>query len=612
MKKLFSALLSLSLFAGIAAMPTAAADAEFTAEEIRSRSADLVVSEENASYMAIRPAEDNYVNYYLWSSFEGIAVLCEDAAALEGATMGDYTFTLNGSSTAPYGTICVQSYEDMLARLQRQGSYDPSFYEVNIEVPAQFADQTDRIYMLQHPAAQGADFPDDLLNGLMEDERFAIIGITQVVWQVKAFYGLDFTALHLVPEPGCVIDAEALATEEYGSLTYSENRDYWETSYMPLEDAIALCETLEARDDIVFAWPCGEYYPSTEYHTVGDCKIFPLSGFSMNEDDLIEIMTGSWESEATYTPIRPAEDNYVNYYSFDIYDELVVLCEDAALTEAESFEIAGSTFSLEKPDTYKVNYLGYEYQDAEFDFVIPAELEMYADDLYILSGVSVANSDCYTQILSDERFDVLGVVVVHYQRKASYRDGWAAELVIEAEDGYEIDYAALNTEEYGFTVPVENDEGEITGYMAATPGTVAEAIALCEKLEAREDIAFAWPAGSVTGDLPGTDVQYMTIEPMTKTEIVPGDVDRSGTVDTVDAIMALQEYTAVSVMGGSAALTFTQNRSADMDGDSTVTTMDALEILRYYVYTVMNADPVSPDTYFANPDAYWYSAADAQ
>ena len=119
-------------------------------------------------------------------------------------------------------------------------------------------------------------------------------------------------------------------------------------------------------------------------------------------------------------------------------------------------------------------------------------------------------------------------------------------------------------------------------FLAGAPSTLEEALALCEKLEAREDIAFAWLAGTVTGDLPASDIQYITIAPLTQTAIVTGDVNQNGTVDTVDAIIALQEYNTVSVMGGDSALTFNQSRAADLDGDGSITAMDAQEILKTY------------------------------
>lgn len=63
---------------------------------------------------------------------------------------------------------------------------------------------------------------------------------------------------------------------------------------------------------------------------------------------------------------------------------------------------------------------------------------------------------------------------------------------------------------------------------------------------------------------------------------ISGDLNNNGTVDTVDAIIALQEYNTVSVMGGDSALTFNQFRAADLDGDGSITAMDAQEILKTY------------------------------
>lgn len=304
---------------------------------------------------------------------------------------------------------------------------------------------------------------------------------------------------------------------------------------------------------------------------------------AMNEDQLIDILaTDSLQSEVVYTPIRPAQDNSVNDYSFDIYSGLVVLCTDPLLKEAQTFEVAGTTVSMSAPDAYKEHFLG-EFHELNPEFIIPAGMNVTADDLYVLSGIPAEKADVIIpRILNDERFEVQGLFSVHYQRKAYYRENSGTELVITPADGCTIDYNALNTEEYGYTVSITENAGEHMSFLAGAPSTLEEALALCEKLEAREDIAFAWLAGTVTGDLPASDIQYITIAPLTQTAIVTGDVNQNGTVDTVDAIIALQEYNTVSVMGGDSALTFNQSRAADLDGDGSITAMDAQEILKTY------------------------------
>ena len=62
-----------------------------------------------------------------------------------------------------------------------------------------------------------------------------------------------------------------------------------------------------------------------------------------------------------------------------------------------------------------------------------------------------------------------------------------------------------------------------------------------------------------------------------------GDATLDGTVDSTDALIALQEYVQVSVMEEAATLSYTQNLAADVDGDGVISAEDALAILSLYV-----------------------------
>ncbi len=63
-----------------------------------------------------------------------------------------------------------------------------------------------------------------------------------------------------------------------------------------------------------------------------------------------------------------------------------------------------------------------------------------------------------------------------------------------------------------------------------------------------------------------------------------GDVDRSGSIDSSDASIVLQEY-ALLATGQSGKLTAEQTRSADVNSDGSVDSSDASTILSYYAYT---------------------------
>ena len=66
----------------------------------------------------------------------------------------------------------------------------------------------------------------------------------------------------------------------------------------------------------------------------------------------------------------------------------------------------------------------------------------------------------------------------------------------------------------------------------------------------------------------------ITAAEIDSTTITPGDVDMSGTVDTVDALMTLQ------AAADKVDLTDTQQQAADVNGDADVTAQDALLILQ--------------------------------
>ena len=74
------------------------------------------------------------------------------------------------------------------------------------------------------------------------------------------------------------------------------------------------------------------------------------------------------------------------------------------------------------------------------------------------------------------------------------------------------------------------------------------------------------------------DVAFVAIESVSAT----GDVNSDGAVDTIDAICALEEYVAVSIMEQGSVLNVPQRFAADMDGDGKISTIDPQEILALY------------------------------
>lgn len=66
-------------------------------------------------------------------------------------------------------------------------------------------------------------------------------------------------------------------------------------------------------------------------------------------------------------------------------------------------------------------------------------------------------------------------------------------------------------------------------------------------------------------------------------QLLLGDADLNGTIDSVDASLILGEYSASST-GGTSTLDSTQKKCADVDRNSTIDSVDASHVLAYYAY----------------------------
>lgn len=68
-----------------------------------------------------------------------------------------------------------------------------------------------------------------------------------------------------------------------------------------------------------------------------------------------------------------------------------------------------------------------------------------------------------------------------------------------------------------------------------------------------------------------------------ESQLLLGDADLNGIIDSVDASLILGEYSASST-GGTSTLDSTQKKCADVDRNSTIDSVDASHVLAYYAY----------------------------
>ena len=127
-----------------------------------------------------------------------------------------------------------------------------------------------------------------------------------------------------------------------------------------------------------------------------------------------------------------------------------------------------------------------------------------------------------------------------------------------------------NTPALMIRVKLQNDKGERVlpvyyddNYLSLMPG------------ESRT-VTMEFDSQYLNGGTPVLSVEgwNITAAEIDSTTITPGDVDMSGTVDTVDALMTLQ------AAADKVDLTDTQQQAADVNGDADVTAQDALLILQ--------------------------------
>ena len=98
-----------------------------------------------------------------------------------------------------------------------------------------------------------------------------------------------------------------------------------------------------------------------------------------------------------------------------------------------------------------------------------------------------------------------------------------------------------------------------------------------------------------TADISAAYMEQQWVCAVTVQTYLRGDVNDDGTVDAIDAMLALQAYSQVYLTHYPSPLTAVQQRAADVDEDETVSLFDAMAILRYYGMTLVGFNPTWED-----------------
>ena len=281
-------------------------------------------------------------------------------------------------------------------------------------------------------------------------------------------------------------------------------------------------------------------------------------------------------------PCKPADGDIVGYRTRDNYEGIACRCTEPDKIKPD----ANEKVTVQSYDKYlKSRNSSYEYAFDEETMPLNLIDGVTRETLYIVSGKSY---DAVMDFCAENpALEPVGILTAHVMNPEYYYGTDAAPLRIDAADGYEIDANALNTADYHYIqnlngwYPTDKETGKTVELK------LEDAAALCEKLEARDDISFAWVRGLANAiDYPSS-IRSFTVMPVVHQDYLSGDADGNGKVDLDDAITALQAYTAVNLMKQENPLTAAQFIAADTDGDGVVYIEDALGILQIYTQSLL-------------------------
>ena len=208
----------------------------------------------------IRPAEEIDGMYYVaavhMQELNGLLVRCDDPDVISGAEIGGMTLTLTDyTAEKPAGGTL---------RIAQLSDYFSNYYDLRERVRGEYAEKDDAL--LQSYIADGVwiltmDFGSDnadaeqaVIDWLTECPDTEIAGILTTQWTIKGYYDDMSTQLDIVLNDGYEFPAEALNTDAYLHLRDLHGQYYITDDGQDFETVAALCDLLEAREEIASAW----------------------------------------------------------------------------------------------------------------------------------------------------------------------------------------------------------------------------------------------------------------------------------------------------------------------------------------------------------------------
>ena len=223
---------------------------------------DTVVDEQTLKPAEIAENGTAYVGCRHIQELNGLLVKCDNPEALDQKQIGDaqihlINYTVNAPYTeGAYNLSVLSNY--FTNNYNRQERIRGEFRETNNPELQNMIEDGICILDMEY-GSQGAEQEKQIIRYLTESEDAEIIGILQTDWYIKSAYtGLD-VFLTVTPAPGAEVDATALDTDEYHHLHYLGGSASLSEEGLPFDEVAALCEKLEARDDIAYAWVIPEY-----------------------------------------------------------------------------------------------------------------------------------------------------------------------------------------------------------------------------------------------------------------------------------------------------------------------------------------------------------------